>query len=166
MLCILWNRSVPGLGFAVPEQDASGLFVIAMTFDSGHVFVALRCCSSWELFPSHQPLSHSWLLFQWDWTISTLPISAPCHWETGHLEGTGVSSEWWKGVNWLYFCLNLLFPLISTRLSVHFAVDTERILQPVSTQIPWSRVFCFTFETLVWQTQKWVVGLFRILGGS
>lgn len=102
-----------------PEQDA-GLFVILVTFFSGHLFVALRFCSSWELFPSHRSLSRWWQLFQQDWTISTFPIFASCHWETDHLGGTDVSSEWWEVVNSFYFCLSFVFPLFSTRLSVHF----------------------------------------------
>lgn len=32
-----------------------------------------------------------------------------CHSETGHLGGTGVSSKWWEGVNWLYFS-SLFYP--------------------------------------------------------
>lgn len=146
-----------------PEQDA-GLFVILVTFFSGHLFVALRFCSSWELFPSHRSLSWWWQLFQRDWTISTFPISASCHWETDHLGGTGVSSEWWEVVNSFYFCLSFVFPLFSTRLSVHFR-HGENIVAGFCSDLLVQSLF-FNVGILICQTQKWVAGLSRVLGGS
>lgn len=121
MLCaIVQNRSVPGLDFAVPWAGCirsvchSHHLCLGISLRGAQVLQLLGAFS-FSLLP--EPL---WLLFHWDWTISTLPISAPCHWETDHLGGTGGSSKWWEGVNWLYFYLNFLFPLLSTRLSVIF----------------------------------------------